>query len=304
MGDPKGGGSVTRISISGVVGGEVLPSDVRDALDVAGGAPVRIEIASPGGFVTDGLEIYNLIRAYPGPKTTHLMGLAASMASYIALAGDRVTAEANTVFMIHNAWGGAVGDHNDLRHSADVIEKLSMILAMAYAQKSGKSLEEIRRLMDAETWYTAQEALEAGFVDEVVGQATVTKAQAVAQAREACTARAAAVAARETRDAPERLAAFLNAAPAFDEAAAVSRVRARHDEIRAKLAARERVQADALAQARGEAETMATMRVRLAASRAVHAGRDPVQAIDEEWRVMRIEMLQEDTARLAAKGVN
>lgn len=178
------------ISISGAIGWDVSPADIRRAIAEADGSePLDVQISSPGGFVTDGLEIYNLIRAYPGPKTTHLMGLAASMASYIALAGDKVTAEANAVYMIHNALGGAMGNHNDLRRAADVFEGFSIMLARAYAAKTGKPLAEIRALMDAETWYFGAEAKEAGFVDEVIGEPAEDKASAIATgkaARAAC----------------------------------------------------------------------------------------------------------------------
>ena len=98
------------IPISGIIGWDISAKEIRAALDTAGGEEIEVQIASPGGFIYDGLEIFNLIRNYKGAKSTRLMGMAASMASYIAMAGDRVIAEDNSIFMIHNAWGGAVGD--------------------------------------------------------------------------------------------------------------------------------------------------------------------------------------------------
>jgi ATP-dependent Clp protease, protease subunit len=174
------------IAISGVIGWDVSPNDIRKAIAEANGKePLDIQISSPGGFVTDGLEIFNLIKAYPGPKTTHLMGLAASMASYIALAGDTVKAEANSVYMIHNVLGGAMGNHHDLRKAANIFEGFTALLAKAYAEKTKKDTKEIRAMMDAETWLFGAEAKEAGFIDEVIGAPTEEKAEAISVARAA-----------------------------------------------------------------------------------------------------------------------
>jgi len=156
------------IAISGVIGWDVYAADVRRQLAEAGSEDVEVQIASPGGFVVEGLEIFNLLRRYPGNLTTRLMGMAASLASYVALAGSRVIAEENVVFMIHNAMGFSMGDHNEMRKAADVFEGLSRILAREYERKSGKSNEEVRELMDEETYYFGPEAKEAGFVDEIV----------------------------------------------------------------------------------------------------------------------------------------
>ncbi len=156
------------IAISGVIGWDVIPDDIRAKLEEAGGEDITVEVSSPGGFVTDGLEIFNLIKNYKGNKTTLLMGMAASMASYIVLAGDKVVAEDNAIFMVHNVWGFAVGDHRELRKSADVQEGMTRLLSKAYIRKTGKTEEEIRNMMDEETYLFGDEILDAGFVDEVV----------------------------------------------------------------------------------------------------------------------------------------
>ena len=156
------------ISISGVIGWDVTPDDVRNQLKKAKG-DITVEIGSPGGFVFDGLEIFNLIRDYSkGKSTTKLMGIAASMASYIALAGDKITAHDNAIYMIHNALSVAVGNHNDMREQADFLEKISNHLAKEYVNKTGKSLKEIKDIMDNEGWFFGSEAKEAGFVDEII----------------------------------------------------------------------------------------------------------------------------------------
>lgn len=174
--------------MSGVIGWDIYAADVRRQLAEAGSEDIEVQIASPGGFVYDGLEIYNLLRRHPGAVTTRLMGLAASMASYIAMAGSRVIAEDNVVFMIHNPWNMAVGDYREMRKNADYLGGLAGITAKAYAAKTGKPLEDVRALMDEETWLFGEEALDAGFVDEIVPasapeEAEPDKEAAVAQAR-------------------------------------------------------------------------------------------------------------------------
>lgn len=176
--------SVKTIAISGIIGWEVLAEDIREKLTEAAGDDIDIEVSSPGGLVSEGLEIYNLIKNYQGNKTTHLMGLAASMASYIVLAGDKITAEDNAVYMIHNARGIALGDQNELRKTANIIEGMSSTFAKAYSKKSGKPIAEIKQMMNEETYLFGNEILDAGFVDEIIpaGDGPETKEEAVALA--------------------------------------------------------------------------------------------------------------------------
>lgn len=172
------------VKISGSIGYEVTPDSVREQLSAANGEDVRIEISSPGGYVFDGIEIFNLIRNYSGKTEIHLMGLAASMASYIAMAGDKVVAEDNAVFMIHNVSAGSMGDHRDMRKVADLIESLTNLLSKQYEKKTGKSAEAIRKMMDDETYLFGNEIKEAGFADEMVESKEKTeKAEAVKTAR-------------------------------------------------------------------------------------------------------------------------
>lgn len=159
---------MTTISISGVIGWDVTPDSVRAQLKEAKG-DLLVEIGSPGGFVYDGIEIFNIIRDYKGGTvTTKLMGIAASMASYIALAGEKVTAHDNAIYMIHNAMTYAAGNQNDMREVADHLEKLSNHLAKSYVKKTGKPLSEVKKMMDSETWLYGSEMVEAGFVDEII----------------------------------------------------------------------------------------------------------------------------------------
>ena len=131
------------LALSGIIGWDVDTKGVRTFLDESAGEDIEVQISSPGGYVYPGLEIFNLLRNHDGKITTRLMGLAASMASYIAMVGDHIIAEDNAVFMIHNASGFAIGDHNTMHKAADVLEGLSNLLAKKYMDRTGKSLEEI-----------------------------------------------------------------------------------------------------------------------------------------------------------------
>lgn len=156
------------IVIDGIIGIHNNGRMLRDKLKEADGKDIKIEISSPGGFVYDGFEMYNIIKNYSGNVHMHIMGLAASMASYIALAGDKITAESNSVFMIHNAWTIGMGDHNELRKMSDEIEQLSLLMARTYSRRTGKKLSEIKELMNAETFFFGKDIKKNGFVDEVL----------------------------------------------------------------------------------------------------------------------------------------
>lgn len=166
-----------KIRISGEIGLDFTSEDILAELDAAAGDDLQIDIASPGGSVFDGLELYNAIvdysRSNPGANIAiRIEGLAASMASYIAMVpvASTVKAEANAVVMIHNPWNAAIGDFREMRRNADFLEGLSGILSKAYAAKARKSTAEISKLMDSETWLFGSEIKDAGFVDEILGQ--------------------------------------------------------------------------------------------------------------------------------------
>lgn len=156
------------IDISGVIGWDVTPWEIREQLLAAKGEDVTFIISGPGGFIAPGLEIFNMIRNYAGATTAHISGYAMSMASYIPLAADRRVAEDNSVFMIHNAGGGIVGDHNDILKYGNYLKGLSGIIAKQYIKSTGKSLKEITAWMDAETFFFGDEMVKAGFVDEII----------------------------------------------------------------------------------------------------------------------------------------
>jgi ATP-dependent Clp endopeptidase proteolytic subunit ClpP len=128
-----------------------------------------LRIHSPGGSVLEGQAIFTALRAHPGGITTHIDGLAASMASVVALAGNPVQMAGNGIMMIHNVSAFAQGDAEEMRKQADVMDKIQETIVSAYVTKTGLSKKKITELMDAETWMTASEAKELGFVDEITG---------------------------------------------------------------------------------------------------------------------------------------
>lgn len=131
---------------------------------------IDLHINSPGGSVFDGVAIFNALRNHPAKVTTFIDGIAASIASIIALAGDQVTMAGNALYMIHNPWGFAQGDSAEMRKMADMLDKVRETLLVTYREKTGKDDEELTALLDAETWMTADEALAHGFIDEVTGE--------------------------------------------------------------------------------------------------------------------------------------
>lgn len=178
---------MTEIAIDGMIGCDTGAKDLRQALASASG-DVVLTVNSPGGVVTEGIAMYNAIRDYrrknKGTVTARVVGLAASMATYVPLAADRVEIEDNAVWMIHNPWGFAVGDYNDMRKTSEILDGLARILAAAYVAKTGKDADEIRRMMDSETYLYGDEIEGAGFADAVIEvESDDDKAAAVALAR-------------------------------------------------------------------------------------------------------------------------
>lgn len=144
-----------------------------DVLNEIGNGPLLIEINSPGGNVWDGLSIYNQLRGRKAPVTTRVVGIAASIASIIALAGDRVEMADAALMMIHDPSGMAAGTSEDMRKMADALDQHAEVLVGVYAKKTGKSPEAIRAAMKAETWFTTAEALAFGLVDKPIKQLAV-----------------------------------------------------------------------------------------------------------------------------------
>lgn len=131
---------------------------------------VHLRIDSPGGDVFGGRAIAQAMREYAGQIIVHIDGLAASAASYIAIAGDRVIAAPGAFMMIHKAWSLDMGNADDFRSTADLLDKIDQSIAASYAAKAGGDEEEWMSRMAAETWFTGAEALDLGLIDEVVDE--------------------------------------------------------------------------------------------------------------------------------------
>lgn len=137
---------------------------------------ILLRLNTPGGMVTDGIAMFNALKEHPSKVTTCTDSLAASMGSILALAGSEknggggVRMAKNAFFMVHNPWGFVIGDDEDMAKGAEVLGKMKGVLADEYAAKTGMPKEECLSVMKAESWYTAEEAKAAGFVDEIMGE--------------------------------------------------------------------------------------------------------------------------------------
>lgn len=159
-----------KINLRGMIGfdDQATPEYLEGELESANGEDVILEINSPGGFVFDGLEMANMVRNYSGHVTAKVVGIAASMASYIPMMADRIEVEDNTVFMIHNPSGFAMGDHRDMEFMAKLLENLRNLLSKAYAKQTGKTRAAIAALMDETTFLFGEQIADEGFADEVI----------------------------------------------------------------------------------------------------------------------------------------
>lgn len=193
------------ITLFGVIGDPLDgfgDNSVAAALDRLGDVDeVQVLLNSPGGDVVQGLGVYYLLATHPAKVTVDIVGVAASMASAIAMAGDRIRIAENGHLMLHDPWSVQGGNARELRKAADMLEGFGTSLARIYADRTGIADAEIKQLMAAETWFTAEEALERGFVDAIIEPA---EAEAFASLDLRCVA-------RFTRPIPASLAALVTA---------------------------------------------------------------------------------------------
>lgn len=129
---------------------------------------ITLNLNSPGGDVFDGIAIFNDLLNHPAKVVVRVNGLAASAASVIAMAGDKVIMAKNAFMMIHNVWAVVIGGKAEMMHMADVIGQLDEALVRTYAERSGQSQRSVRAAMEAETWMAADEALDLGYSDETM----------------------------------------------------------------------------------------------------------------------------------------
>lgn len=168
--DPKVGELMIYGEISDVSwwGDEVTPKQFKKDLDALGELKeLKVFINSPGGDVFAGQAIYSMLNRLPYTVSVYVDGLAASAASIIAMVGDTIRMPKNAMLMIHNPWGMVIGYSSDLRKFADELDKVRESIIPVYKEQTGLEDQEIADLMDAETWMTAEEALEKGFIHEI-----------------------------------------------------------------------------------------------------------------------------------------
>lgn len=159
--------------------GGVAPQSFVKELRAITASTIHLRINSPGGSVFAARAIETALREHAARVVVHIDGLAASAATFIAMAGDEIRIAPGAMFMIHKAWTYAWGNADDLRRTSDLLDKIDGTLVATYAKRTGASAEQIGEWMAAETWFTAEEAKEHGFVDQVTEDEPAAKASAL-----------------------------------------------------------------------------------------------------------------------------
>jgi ATP-dependent Clp protease, protease subunit len=163
----------SELIIEGVIASEswyeddVTPKMFRDELKEHSG-DVTVRVNSPGGDVSAGISIYNMLNEHEGNVTIKVDGLAASIASLIAMAGDKIVMLPGSMMMVHNPWTFAAGNADDMAQVVEMLEKTGESMIPIYSARTGQSEEKIKELLKAETWLTAQDAVDLGFADEAI----------------------------------------------------------------------------------------------------------------------------------------
>jgi ATP-dependent Clp protease protease subunit len=151
-----------------------------EAFAALGGADVHVHINSPGGDVFEARAMAAQVVAYAGRVDMHIDGLAASAATYFALSGNSCSITDGGMLMVHEGWTLAMGNKGELRKTADLLDKVDATIVADYIKRTGKPEAEVRAWVEAETWFSAEEALALGFVDSIDANTKHDKAQASA----------------------------------------------------------------------------------------------------------------------------
>lgn len=152
----------------------ITAKKVTAQLRAIGDRAVEVHINSGGGDMFEGIAIFNVLREHPQDVTIKVMGMAASAASIIAMAGDTIEIGAASFFMIHNCWVGAVGNRHDMAEVAVFLEPFDRAMADVYAARTGASVADVQKWMDAETWMSGSVAIERGFAQSLLPADAVT----------------------------------------------------------------------------------------------------------------------------------
>lgn len=161
-------GETPAMMLDGIVGDELRAENIRELLESVTAQSLTVHINSPGGSVFEGLSIHNALREHPAKVRVVIDGLAASIATIIAMAGDTIAMPRNAMLMVHNPWSLSVGDADALRKDAGLLDKVAGQMLEIYRERTGKDAAELSAMMDEERWFTAAEAVEAGFADEIL----------------------------------------------------------------------------------------------------------------------------------------
>lgn len=148
--------------------GGISASDFANELNAVKAKTITVRMNTPGGDVFDGLAIYNSLKSHGAKIHVRVDGLAASIGSIIAMAGDTITMGESAFLMVHNPWALTIGNSADMRQMADVLDKIGGSLADIYASRATVTKEQAQQWMAAETWFTAQDAKTAGLADVVL----------------------------------------------------------------------------------------------------------------------------------------
>lgn len=165
-------------------GGGITAKSVTAQLRAIGDRPVEVQINSPGGDMFEGIAIYNILREHSQDVTVKIMGMAASAASTIAMAGDSIEIGNASFLMIHNCWVLAVGNRHDMAATAEWLAPFDAAMAAVYAQRAGQTVKKTAAWMDAETYFNGTQAIELGFADKLLPEDQIAHdpAKAAAQA--------------------------------------------------------------------------------------------------------------------------
>lgn len=147
---------------------ETSATSFRDALKELGDvSTINLSINSGGGSVFDGIAIYNMLKSYKATVNVYVEGLAASIASVIAMAGDTITMRSGSMMMVHMPWTLSQGNAEEMRKTADTLEKTGDSIVDIYSERTGISSDDIRNIMNQETWLSAEEAVEQGWATKL-----------------------------------------------------------------------------------------------------------------------------------------
>lgn len=161
-------------SIGGSWGGISSKDVAAELAKLKSAKALNVYLNSPGGEVFEGIGIYTQLDRFPGQVTVYVDGLAGSIASIIAMAGDKIVTAPNAQWMIHDPWGMSVGTADDMRAAAEMLDKTRQTLVDTYAKRTKQDPKQISEWMTAETWMNAAEAKARGFTDEVTNEETVS----------------------------------------------------------------------------------------------------------------------------------